>query len=237
MYTMIEFTKAYEMGNPAHPEWRPTLHLGYKSRNGTEYSLKYGPDKFNDILSVLDNVKRECDEFNPENGMFIKEVSFHKGALYGAWTETFTAKRVLIYTHYRKEIEEYVLKYYKPYTPKNRPLYEKPVAEQYEDEKCNIKWVLRVPCYEAQEGDTGKGLRSWNVSEWLAAVLVRDGEAGQLYGNMLSHKNKKDGTPYKYTHVVGGQEKQFELTPEQMEAFDKYYDTLLKFVINPSSVA
>ena len=233
----IEFTSAYEQSDKSHPEWNPLLYLGWKGSDGNEITIRYGAAKFNDIYESLDKVGKDLAAHDRNNGIFHEEIVFHEGAKYGSWKEVFTEKKYLIYDHYRDDIKKYVDKYYVPYTPKGRPLYETPVAEVYEDEKCNVKWVLRVPCYPAEPNDTGKGLRAWSVTEFMASVYVRDAEGGQLFSKVRNNLKMFPGQKYEFKHVYGLKETPFELSPEQQKAFVDYYDTFLKFVINPQSLA
>lgn len=226
---MLDYTLAKEVPNPMNPMGDPLLELGYKGKKGNELCIKYGARKLKAIYDILDKVKEDIDNHDLDEGIFYKTYAFEANSKY-PWEETITLKKWSILDHYRAEIKEFIDKYFKPYTPRGAKLISEPKTDVYEDDKCNVKFKLLVPCFAAKEGDEGEGLRAWGVTEYMASFLCRDGENGKCYANI--QKALADGKS-EYRPVC---DYDIALTKEQCEAFVKYYDTFLKFVINPQSI-
>lgn len=235
----MNYTKATEVPNTksTDPNAAPLLALGFVSSDGKELSRKLGVRKYMDILSVLDDIKAEIDAFNPEKGIFRKEVKFHEGEKYGQWSLVFSRGLYELFNHYRADIQTYIDKYYVPYVPAGREAITEPFSEMVETDNLDIKWKLLVPCYDKRETDTGEGLIPWAVSEFFVRLLVRDGELGMCFANIKKHVESGATSEYKFTHNIRGEDKEMVFTIEQCKAFIKYYDAFLKFAINPVSLS
>jgi len=227
---VLTYTKAFEQANPANPSGTPLLRLGFKGRNDKEYDIGYGVRKYQLILANMDLIKADIDAWDMSNGMFAKEYVFDADSKF-PFKDTFTIKKWSIIDHYRAEIQAYIDKYYVPYVPKNRMCISEPRTELYETEKCDVKWRILIPCYKKQEGDEGEGLRPWSITEWLSSFLVKDAEGGKLYNNVVKFMKEHPNESYKPQCDYD-----IEFVPEQLQAFVKYYDLLLKFTLNPAIV-
>jgi len=232
---MITFTKSFEKANPTRPEGTPLLHLGYKNHKGEDISISFGVNKLRDIVENFETFKADINKASLDEGYYMKEYTF--GTKY-PWTITMTVKKFTIIEHYLDDIKAYIDKYYVPWTPKDvsqipKKCIENPCTSIYEDDKCNIKYKLLVPCWDKKEIDEGEGKRPWNVTEWLASFLVRDGESGKCYDNIKKWLAQEHSSEDKYEPIT---EYEVKLSKEQCEAFVKYYDTFLKFVLNPTSI-
>lgn len=230
---------ATEVPNDKNPE-QPLLSLPYTKiirEKKVEKSHRIGVKKAYEVLAHFDDIMLTFLSYPENPELFEYELVVMKGTQYEQKFYV-TSFKLAIYNHYRKEMQEYVDKYYVPFTPAREPceLIEIPkVVREVRD--LDVVPVLYLPCYEPREEDTGTGLGPFKMTKkkidfivgtefgekWLSEFRKFKSESKP--GDTLKHEYiKKDGTTgtnyYPYEVVC---------------AIIKYRNVMTGFAMNPDA--
>ena len=230
---------ATEVPNDKNPE-QPLLSLPYTKiirEKKVEKSHRIGVKKAYEVLAHFDDIMLTFLSYPENPELFEYELVVMKGTQYEQKFYV-TSFKLAIYNHYRKEMQEYVDKYYVPYTPARGPceLIETPtVVKEVRD--LDVLPILYLPCYEPREEDTGTGLGPYKMSKKDADFLMKNVFNGQWLTEFRKFKSEaKPGDSLKYEHTKrDGGTATFSYPYEVVCALIKYRNVMAGFAINPNA--